>query len=48
LQVFGARFEAGKREAMGLWRGFGAKKRAQRHGKIAAYELISAALAEIG
>jgi hypothetical protein len=29
---------------MGLWRGFAAKKRAQRHGKIAAHELISVAL----
>jgi hypothetical protein len=29
---------------MGLWRGFAAKKRAQRRGKIAAHELISVAL----
>jgi hypothetical protein len=29
---------------MGLWRGFAAKKRAQRRSKIAAHELISVAL----
>jgi hypothetical protein len=40
---FGARFKAAKRKAMGLWRGFAAKKRAQRRSKIAAHELISVA-----
>jgi hypothetical protein len=29
---------------MGLWRGFAAKKRAQRRSKIAAHELISVAI----